>query len=412
MKINLSRIIHIVVLFIFLYNPPLLKNSVLIHVLFIVSVVKIANSRKEHKRAYNIMQNTKILPFIGSLIFISAYLLVYDSISRNANVAYGRIYLYMIIAVEIVIISYRIGIFYESKGLEYACNDILIAGNIQALIGVLMFVSPALKQTLVNIMYSNGVSKISPYLLRARFFGFANYLTSTTAILQIMLAVLAFWLFLDKSYKYIFYFPMLVFSAIFNARSSLVIGVVGILLVLFYKIRIENKKAFRKILIIILLSTLVICFIMPRIANGASVEWVQDGIEEIVAFLQGEETGYFEYLNEKIFLPESFREVLFGTGHAIFLGRIASDVGYINDIWMIGIILTFGLYLSYIIFLKNNYKTSDKMGKCMRIFFICTFLIYNIKGIVINNNEIITFTILYIFIEYFTKPCGEIRGKK
>src|SRR5699024_2027857 len=129
--------------------------------------------------------------------------------------------------------------------------------------------------------------------------------------------------------------------------------------------------------------------VIPQLHMLDSWEWIQSGIDEIFSFLKGNEIGYFEYLNNKFFFPEKMSEFLFGTGHSVFRANVFSDVGYVNDVWMIGVILTAILYLSYLAVIVSKYGKTIRTYRFIKIFLALTFIIYNIKGIVIGNNEIV-----------------------
>lgn len=399
MKKILFRSLRIIILFIFLYDPPFYKISILFHAIFLYSLVNVIRLSKNNKiKLVTDIKKLNIIPFITCLFAISVYLFIYDIISRTANVAYGRIYIYMVIAIEIVVISYNIALVYSTYNLDEFLEDILIAGNIQAIIGIAMFMMPELKNILVHIMFNNGVDQIASYLLDVRFFGFSHYLTSTTPILQTVLAILACWLFLEKSYKYICYVPFLLFSAFVNSRTSLIIVGIGIVLILLYNL--NNKKVLLRIFTIAIMFVALTILILPNIIDTGTFEWIKSGIDEIIAFFHGKDIGYFDYLKNSIFFPENKIQLLFGTGHSIFTGAVKnSDVGFVNDIWMIGLLLSSCLYVTYIFFILNNYKNVGKTGKMFRVYFLFTCILFNIKGIAIGNNEIIRWTILYLSVE-------------
>lgn len=403
MKINIGRIWILVILFVFLYDPPILRYSLLLHMLCVISLIVLVKSNRNTIIFVNMLVNTKIWIFSAILLIISLYLVIYDCVSSSANVAYGRIYIYAVIAIEFVVIAYYFALYYRKSNskLEDFLKDILIIGNIQGGIGFIAFLNPAIKEFLVGVMYANGVDKINAYLLSVRFYGFAHYLTSTTAIIQSVLAVIALWMALEYSNKYFIYVPLLLFSSVLNARSSLIIIASGVILIAIYKVNFKNKKMWKELLLISVLVFLFARFVLPQLRLLESWTWIQSGIDEISAFLQGDEIGYFEYLKNSIFLPEKTYQLLLGTGHAIFRGSIVSDVGYLNDIWMIGIILTGCLYIFFIRVIMNDYRKHAKSVRFIQIFLVATFLIYNIKGIVIGNNEIVRFCILMTVVVYF-----------
>lgn len=403
MRINVRYIWTLLILFFFLYNPPILSNNLLLHLLCVISILLLIKSNKNAAHFINMFANTRIWIFSIILLFISFYLIIYDSVSASAEVAYGRIYLYITIAIELVLISYYFALNYwkKNKILEDFLKDILIVGNIQGGIGFIAFLNSTIKDFLVNWMYANGVDKIDNYLLSVRFYGFASYLTSTTAIIQSILAIVALWMTLQYSVKYFIFFPLLVFSAVFNARASLIIMAWGIVLISIYNVNIRSKKMWKDIILLALLICMFIKMILPQLRSFESWEWIQSGLDEIFAFLEGNEIGYFEYLKDGLIFPEKMWQIVCGTGHAIFRGDISSDIGYVNDIWMIGIILTGCMYIAFICAILYNYKNNIKSIKFLQVFLVGVFVIYNIKGIVISNNEIIRFCILLIVMIYF-----------
>lgn len=411
---NVSHFAMYWVLFIFLYNPPVVRNDLLIHILAIMGAFTILRSYKNKKIFVNLLKETKIWFFSLALFFICIYLLVFDCIGRTADVAYGRIYIYMILAIELVMIAFYICLYYwkTQKNWSILLKDLLIVGNIQGIIALVAFLNPSIKSSLTTLMFANGVDTINSYLLSVRFYGFATYLTSTTAIIQIVLGVIAIWMCFEKSYKYVIYVPLLFFSAIINARSTLVIGGIGIGLIILWKVNLKNKRIIKEIFITIIIIIFCKNIVIPKLHMLDSWEWIQSGIDEIFSFFKGNESGYFEYLNNKFFFPEKMSEFLFGTGHSVFRANVFSDVGYVNDVWMIGVILTAILYLSYLAVIVSKYGKTIRTYRFIKIFLALTFIIYNIKGIVIGNNEIVRLSILIAVSTFFvTKSRKEVEEK-
>ena len=96
-----------------------------------------------------------------------------------------------------------------------------------------------------------------------------------------------------------------------------------------------------------------------------------------------------------IIFPEGL-SVIFGTAATIFgiETGFGSDIGYINDMWLGGLIfmsITYGAFLLYYI---EAYKKSDKLITFICLLFLVTFFILNIKGILVSNNEFFNISIL------------------
>ena len=79
---------------------------------------------------------------------------------------------------------------------------------------------------------------------------------------------------------------------------------------------------------------------------------------------------------------------------------------------MIGVILTAILYLSYLAVIVSKYGKTIRTYRFIKIFLALTFIIYNIKGIVIGNNEIVRLSILIAVSTFFvTKSRKEVEEK-
>src|SRR5699024_10427956 len=141
------------------------------------------------------------------------------------------------------------------------------------------------------------------------------------------------------------------FAAIINARTSLIIFMIGILSFLLF----QNKKYWTRILLFMTISLLVVLPVLngPIVLNTSNQTfvWVINGFNEIVNFISGNsvDSGYFAYITERNVyeLPKGLG-LLFGTGNrtmggANYLG-VSSDVGYINDIWLGGILFSLIIY--------------------------------------------------------------------
>src|SRR5699024_6579900 len=112
-------------------------------------------------------------------------------------------------------------------------------------------------------------------------------------------------------------------------------------------------------------------------------KWLSTGVEEIIGFFSGNvEEGYFSYLfDENNYpLPDN---ILFGEGNRALKGiSISSDIGYINDLWLGGLIYLVIMYsltlYNTIILYKNKY---NNFYSFFAVFYLTTVIFINFKGV-------------------------------
>src|SRR5665648_1022580 len=123
--------------------------------------------------------------------------------------------------------------------------------------------------------------------------------------------------------------------------------------------------------------------------------WVINGLGEIGYFLTGNSIGYFDVLiNKMIIFPEGFG-LLFGKGVSLFgIEKGSSDVGFINSLWIGGLLLTVLVYGGLLTFYVYPIKYKDTIIKCISLTIVLAFLVANIKGSTISVNEFANLSIL------------------
>ena len=381
-------------LFLFIYLPPLLNVNIL-HVLTIFTLVMI--SIKDHKEFLTIYKKSGLLSFSYTLVIAIMYLVL---VLWFNNGQFITLYGYLVILIETVICSLYVILYCRRKQFEFyeLLNPLLLAGLAQAIIATIAFLSPQIQQKIIEFMISNGYSDFLFTMSGHRVYGFSTALTYTTPIVQAILAVITVIMFLEVRKSYILYTPLLFFSAVINSRTSIVIFGVGIICVVLSYIKRENRRKMIILIMGLFLILFAIINIMPFIKSISpnTYIWIDTGLQEINMFFLGERTGYFNTLFNSSFLrlPDGLG-LIFGTGETVFgIGRgMSSDVGFINDIWLGGIIFSSIIYLACIrLFIKP--LSRQKIINSLSIFIICAFVIANVKGIVINPNELIQLSIL------------------
>lgn len=216
-----------------------------------------------------------------------------------------------------------------------------------------------------------------------RGYGFSTKLTSDFGYIQGLMAVFIVYYFADKKWT----LPiaiLLLLSALFNARTGFLLGVIGCGVTLFFQKRLSS---FFFIIIsgvvIIALFPSILAYVIERTGLGyGTTFWLTTFFGDISSVSRGGsivDTGVGETMFVNMFiLPDSFVSWFIGNGYDIFHGspRGYSDLGYIRQLYYGGLIYL-GVILAYAYFMiKRLYMSGEKF---LSILFLLSVLILNTK---------------------------------
>lgn len=299
--------------------------------------------------------------------------------------------------------------------IERVLSFFINVGTIQGLIAVIAFVFPNIQRFFLDQLLQYGVGDVVNKIGSFRMYGYSLNLTFATPALQAFLAVLAFYLIISLNKRiYIFHLIILIMSGVLNARTSFVIFIVGMFF--FILIGAGSKKMFIRNVFLFGLVIPVIGFLLLDVIQNSeqTSRWIGDGINEILSFFKGQRVGYFTYFDNatKFVLPKN-HNVIFGKGVRIMFSNpfmVSSDIGYINDIWLGGILYAVSTYIFYIYFLiKGLHKRKGNLYKFLFWFSLVTLFILNIKGYIFSLNDITT---CIWFILCFSLLCKENKNNE
>ena len=394
----------IVILFFLIYEPPFFNINTL-HIIGFISWSYILFNFKDVKETIKIGTISKIY-----FIFVLFWTYLSIVITLNGNSILNSLsFLYWIF--DVIPASIMLTTHFMKK--RYSINDflniLLIVGTMQGIFALIAFLNPDVKNYFVNQLINYGYSTNFYSLSDFRLFGFASNLTFTTPIVQIILAAVSFYLAIYSNVKYILYTPLLIFSSIINARTSLVIMGVAILSILIVFKKLKLKEIIR---FFIISTTSYLIFIYGNYflqeRSYGTLNWIKSGYDDILLFLKNDTSGsngYFAYVSDssKYTFPEGLG-ALFGVGERI-LGfnsyGVRSDIGYINDIWLGGMLYSILIYLFFMALLLDIYKSKndEEISKFLFLILLGTLLITNVKGyIIVTNNFTTLFFIIYVFV--------------
>ena len=212
-----------------------------------------------------------------------------------------------------------------------------------------------------------------------RGFGWGLLMTSSYSFVIAM--IIAIGLYYGKNKKWLLIFvPVALFVCLINARTGVLIGLVGLVLFFFGSGRFTYSLIALLVGIIVYSNLNSILGLLTQ-GNEATNAWIMVGVEESIAYSGGNfSEGTMGTLLEQIFIPNSVGGVLFGEGESLF-GRnsfnLHSDIGFVNQLYYGGIIYCIMLYSLVGMICRRLLKNGQKI---LSIFIIITFFIVNFKG--------------------------------
>ena len=357
MKFNIRKLFIYLLFFYIIYTPStssfiLFDKNITIPIITLIMGLYylICNRYKEFKI-------NKILFLFVILITISNcyYLFIYILNNNVLSVVDSRIIQNNLVLCYLVIISVIFSILKKSN---YTKNDILnIVINLavfQGLICALMVLIPNLHNIALSFYYKGAEENI--FISTSRIYGISSDYTYATPIYHAFIAGIAF-------YKYCF----------------------------------KNKKFFKLIkgisicIVVIFASILLLKSFLPSTYNFIHLMAV-----DTINLVQNDEyDGNYGILKNSMHFPKG-DGLIFGEGFRVFgsegisRGYIPSDIGYINDIHMGGIIYCIFLYGAFIYLIGRLLKKSP-----IKIPLYITLFIANFKGEAFHSS-ILAFLVIFL----------------
>lgn len=394
-------------LFCLLYNPPLFR----INSMHVVGAFSILYLIKNYGQARELYFRGIVAKQILCFGIISICLFFSISLSSNGNLQVLLWPFYYLLDV----FPFGICLIIVARKKKISQDDFfslfLAVSFVQALLAIAAFISPIIQGIFLSMLGNYGYEEYFLNFGNVRLFGLSGNLTFSTPILQSVASLVA----INKSQEkgrlsYLLVALLLLLSAIINARISIIVFLLGLIVLL-----ITNRKTLVNNSVVIKISIgaiLLFVFVVPFIAKNASTtyEWIRSGVFEIVAFLNGDRaTGYFAYISHEQNYPIP-KNIITGEGHGI-VGNIGyaaygvkSDIGYINDLWRGGILYMTILYSWFFKIHRRIYKTvTNKMCTFLGLFFMLLYPIIQIKGSIYNMNDLTNFLFLLLIISSCTQ---------
>lgn len=388
----LSKIFMIIYIFLLIYYPPITSVNP-IHFLTVIAYIYIVKNMGMAKYLIERMRQ-------GDLIFAFGFMGLYLFCVSSLNLRHweGMISCFQY-ALEIIPCCMMIAVWFYNNNynLDDFMDILLYVGTIQGVLAVVAMVSPEFQGFVVDraIRYGFDEAKFSSFLER-RYYGVAYNLVTYTPLVQVSLLIYALHKTLMGKYHYLLFAPLLLFSAIINARSPLIFVGIGFIL---FSIMGENKKRNLAVSIVLFAVSCYILYIlmMMEIIPYYTLLWFVYGIEEIGLLMDFNSTSvYVDWINNFDNYIPSGVNLLFGTGNLV-IGQI--DMGYANYLCLGGIIF---FLLIHLVFLKLEISNILCVkGGSIRVFFVHVFIttiLFNFKMPIFLVNEYSILILLLHFI--------------
>lgn len=305
-------------------------------------------------------------------------------------------------------------------GFEGFLKIVFYAGAIESTCSVLSLMFPSVKDLFVSLMLANTGNELyqNTWYITVRAYGFSNTLVDLfgLGISVIASSCLLYGVFKEK--KFIFLSIYISIATALNSRTGLLIYLVCACLIVCYMMFTGSLKKFLVGIIVLVSGVFGFNALMNSdILDEATKGWIEDGFNSVYGLI---ETGKAESDSLGVLFQDSWWELpkgirmLLGTGHSRYGASeyVHTDIGYVNEIWLFGVVGICVLYMS-IAFLIWQYslKCKAKLLNCIGIILLVEYFVFNVKAVTLGYNPGAMSILLVLFgINYFTKIKGENRG--
>ena len=397
-NINKSSLFFCLYLFCIIFAPPIIPRINFMLILALFSCWKLMKENK--KTLLKICFNSKILFWsLSMLVFIFYVFVVMIGnylLGDGATISHYIITLYRF-GIIVIYLPCVVYVFVWMRKLNYDLWDLvyslIMAGLIQAGICLASLLIPPFKEALVNYSYFSTGNEIylNEFFNSRRLYGFSNDVLDSFGFGTGIIASLPLYYSVHtRQFKYIFLIPVLLIVPLLNARTGLIIfGVCFILWI--FTLPVLEKKYLKKYLIsfaLIGFIGVIIVGIVYLINADAIVSTFADILSIFKFVFTGElstpglDTASNLFKSSAWYLPSDPLQMIFGSGHTVFsLNDFAhSDVGYINDLWLSGIIGTIGLYSLFFYLLVKSWRKGERLQNMLTLSLTVSLFIFQIKG--------------------------------
>lgn len=353
-----------------------------------------------------------------NLLVVYALITLYVMLTVIIN-GTDKIYAIRILLVPFTRMSTAFAFVLNFQKNDYTKEDIIkviiACGVLEGVTAVLSFANPDIQKVFLSVYPADNLYTV------IRFHGLASNLTFVTPVIQTIISLLSLYYALNNRWPYLFASMLCLFSAVINARTSLLIYLFASLLIA----KTVAGKGLKYLgITVIKCSALIVCIyifisLSSGFINSYRREWLSAGFNEMLYFFSdskdngsGSYYHYYSMWSQK--LPQGI-DLIFGRGLTIMLPNelgLQFDSGFVNDLWLGGVVYCLAVYSVYIRICIDMIKTKSEnitMNKVLSIIIIATLAIGNIKGCIFEGSAIIFCVWMLYFISSNSFSKGRLR---
>lgn len=382
----------LVILYFYIYNPVLnWPGFGFVAVLMPISLLYFVLEFKESKLYVRLYRKE----FVLSIVCVLYLFVIYSINGTDAFSIASELIKYIICNVFVPIFLVK-KIFSNKYSLDFF-DSVILVGFIASLISCVALLYPSFNAFLRGIMTDRELNiGATGKQLDFRSFGFSGFLVSAYGYVQGLIAAYCILKF-DKRHKYyIVCIITLVISVIINARTGVFPIILALIIVLLRNVRNLNfRYLFLLFVSVIILYYLLLSFLQK---NEGVFLFLIDFFEQVdEMFIEGnvEDSHYYTMMK----IPNSLLGIIFGEGRSLFGLSLSeqSDIGYVNQLFMGGLVFL-SLLLAYEFIYYHNIRKRSSEKIYSGLFFL-SILLFNYKGVAMyGSNPFTRLWALYYFI--------------
>ena len=384
-KKKITNFFVALVLFYFIYTPEFfvmlgfpIRSQYITVITFLFIVFYIFIKICLRKKADLFIDKELFVLFLN-IFFASIYFLIVALLNSEDTRFLQNIY----IIVQVCVIIFFLQKLNDSNNKNIKLITLFRLAALQGIISLIMLIIPSTKDIALRLYYLGGEENY--FISAMRIFGLSSDYTFFTPIYHGFLISIGVYLSLFKKLNLFKYLPFILVAVVLNGRTGLILAT-GLSTFVFLAYTISNSSKLYdslKVIVIVFLSLIIIINILETI-NPRTYAWIYSSFEELYYLLfRNEATGTFSTLDTMFLLPTGV-SLLFGEGFRLYgntKGLIHSDIGFVNDLFLGGILYTSILYTAQLIFFSKLSFVHKKYDRVILFsIFLATWLVSNYKG--------------------------------
>ncbi len=414
-KEKMDKISYSLYLFVLVFAPPIVPYPHLFLTIFSFLMLATTYKRKVRivlKRSgiYNWVLAMGLLAMYTVCVPLPISMLCNDIVNTSHYISVINRYGVLIVAVSVCVTYLLCKTDRDGYGYEFLLESLINAGVIEGVCAALAFLFPGVKSIFIFFMKQFSASNLysNTWYITVRSYGFASTLVDVFGLGVALIAGICFFYGITRKKIYMAESIVIAIATILNSRTGLLVYLISIVLSLLY---VLQKGDIRKIIsTFIAIGLLIIAgskILDIMSTNEYTAGWFQAGIKSIQNFMSGNRTSNTSgdamsmLFQDNFWKFPTFPRIIFGTGHSLYgaEGYAHSDVGYVNEIWLFGILGCLLLY-GKIIEMCGMMKKSTRIPvfDYAAIFLLISYFFFNIKGAALGYNPgaVVMFFIIFV----------------